>query len=607
MNTLLTLLSEAGTVFAPDQNAAVQAVVDETMYSGSDVNGIWYLIGAAWVFFMQCGFAMVETGMTRSKNAGNIIMKNLMDFCIGTVVFILLGFGLLLGEDTLFGLVGIPNLDILGSFSDFNRCAEFVFNLVFCATAATIVSGAMAERTKFLSYCIYSGVISAVIYPIEAHWIWGGGWLSSIGFHDFAGSCAIHMVGGISALIGAKLLGPRIGKFRHDAHGRVTKVNAFPGHSIALGALGVFILWLGWYGFNGAAATSVEQLGSIFLTTTVAPAVATVTCMIFTWVKYGKPDVSMCLNASLAGLVAVTAGCDVVDALGSAIIGAVGGLLVVFGVWLLDYKLHVDDPVGAVAVHCMNGIWGTFAVGLFATPSAPGYSIADSSGTQLRGLFYGGGFKLLGLQTTGILSVAAWTAVTITLTFLIIRKTVGLRVSRDEETLGLDVTEHGLPSAYAGFAMLPEYIDEDNAPITVAGDTPVAEAVPVKRVPSFDDGEAKLTKIEIICKESRLEALKNAMMDVGITGMTVSHVLGCGIQKGTPEYYRGVQIEASLLPKVQVDIVVSAVPVRTVIETAKKVLYTGHIGDGKIFVYDVENVVKVRTGEEGYDALQDVE
>ena len=567
--------------------------------------GVWFLIGAALVFWMQAGFAMVEAGFTRAKNTGNILMKNLMDFCIGTVVFILIGFSLLLGEDVL-GFIGKPGFDIFTSYKDFDW-SNFVFNLVFCATTATIVSGAMAERTKFISYCVYSGVISALIYPIEAHWIWGGGWLASIGFHDFAGSCAIHMVGGISALIGAKLLGPRIGKFKYDEKGKVVKVNAFPGHSIALGSLGVFILWLGWYGFNGAAATSVEQLGSIFLTTTVAPAVATVVCMIFTWIKYGKPDVSMCLNASLAGLVAVTAGCDVTDALGSAIIGAVGGLLVVFGVWLLDYKLHVDDPVGAVAVHCLNGIWGTLAVGLFATSSAPGYSIASASGEQLVGLFYGGGLKLLGLQITGILSVAAWTAVTITITFLIIRKTVGLRVSREEETLGLDITEHGLPSAYAGFAMLPEYIDEGDKPVMVSGEVPAAEAVPVKRVPTFEEGAAKFTKVEIICKESRLETLKNAMMDIGITGMTVSHVLGCGIQKGAPEYYRGVQIEASLLPKVQVDIVVSAVPVRTVIDTAKRVLYTGHIGDGKIFVYDVENVVKVRTGEEGYDALQDVE
>ena len=576
----------------------------------AEVFAVWFLIGAALVFWMQAGFAMVEAGFTRAKNTGNIIMKNLMDFCIGTVVFILIGFGLLMGED-LFGFIGRPGFDLFTSYAEFDF-SSFVFNLVFCATTATIVSGAMAERTKFLSYCIYSGVISALIYPIEAHWIWGGGWLAQIGFHDFAGSCAIHMVGGISALIGAKLLGPRIGKFNKDKTGRIVKVNAFPGHSIALGALGVFILWLGWYGFNGAAATSVAQLGSIFLTTTVAPAVATVVCMVFTWIKYGKPDVSMCLNASLAGLVAITAPCDVTDAFGAIAIGAVAGLLVVFGVWLLDHVLHIDDPVGAVAVHCMNGIWGTLAVGLFATDAAPGYSIMNARGETLTGLFYGGGFELLKLQITGFAAVAAWTAVTITITFLLIKAIVGLRVDREEEMLGLDVTEHGLPSAYAGFAMLPESIEEDdfaeeNVPVAVPGDTPMADAIPVKRVPVFEEGTPKFTKIEIVCKESKFEALKNAMMKLGITGMTVSHVLGCGVQKGKPEYYRGVQVEANLLPKVQVDIVVSAVPVRKVIETAKKVLYTGHIGDGKIFVYDVENVVKVRTGEEGFEALQDVE
>ena len=571
-----------------------------------EVFGVWFLIGAALVFFMQAGFAMVEAGFTRAKNTGNIIMKNLMDFCIGTVVFVLIGFSLLMGED-LIGLIGKPGFDIFTAYAGFDF-STFVFNLVFCATTATIVSGAMAERTKFLSYCIYSAVISALIYPIEAHWIWGGGWLSQLGFHDFAGSCAIHMVGGIAALVGATILGPRIGKFQKDENGKVTKVNAFPGHSIALGALGVFILWLGWYGFNGAAATSVAQLGSIFLTTTMAPAVATVVCMIFTWLKYGKPDVSMCLNASLAGLVAITAGCDVTDALGASVIGAVAGLLVVFGVWLLDHKLHIDDPVGAVAVHCFNGIWGTIAVGLFATDSAPGYAIANASGKTLTGLFYGGGFELLGLQLLGFVTVAAWAAVTMTITFFVIKALVGLRVSREEEITGLDETEHGLPSAYAGFAMLPEYIDEGvQAPVAVDGDVPVADAVPVKKVPTFDEGADKFTKIEIICKESRFEALKAAMMEIGITGMTVSHVLGCGVQKGKPEYYRGVQVEANLLPKIQVDIVVSAVPVRTVIETAKKVLYTGHIGDGKIFVYDVENVVKVRTGEEGFEALQDVE
>ena len=572
-----------------------------TQMTNEQLFAVWFLIGAALVFWMQAGFAMVEAGFTRAKNTGNIIMKNLMDFCIGTVTFILIGFGLLMGED-LIGLLGKPGFDIFTSYADFDF-SSFVFNLVFCATTATIVSGAMAERTKFLSYCVYSGIISAVIYPIEAHWIWGGGWLSQLGFHDFAGSCAIHMVGGISALIGAKILGARIGKFKKDKNGKV-KVGAFPGHNIALGALGVFILWLGWYGFNGAAATSVEQLGSIFLTTTVAPAIATVVCMIFTWLKYGKPDVSMCLNASLAGLVAITAGCDVTDAFGAIVIGAVSGLLVCFGVWLLDYKLHIDDPVGAVAVHMLNGIWGTLAVGLFATDTAPGYSITNAAGKTLTGLFYGGGFELMGLQLLGFGAVACWTALTMTCVFLLIKKIFGLRVTREEEMLGLDSTEHGMPSAYAGFSMVPEYIEEGSAPVLVTGETPVAEAVTVKKMPAFDDGRPKISKVEIVCKEARLEALKNAMMEIGITGMTVTHVLGCGIQKGTPEYYRGVQIEANLLPKVQVNIVICTVPVSKVIETAKKVLYTGHIGDGKIFVYDVEEVVKVRTGQTGVEAME---
>lgn len=413
----------------------------------SAVNGevfsVWFLIGAALVFWMQAGFAMVETGFTRAKNAGNILMKNLMDFCIGTVVFILIGFGLLLGED-LVGIIGKPGFDIFTDYANFDW-SNFVFNLVFCATAATIVSGAMAERTKFSAYCIYSAIISLLIYPIEAHWIWNpGGWLVKLGFHDFAGSCAIHMVGGISALIGAALLGSRIGKFKKDETGKVVKVHTFPGHNLPLGALGVFILWFGWYGFNGAAATSVEQLGSIFLTTTIAPALATVSCMIFTWLKYGKPDVSMCLNASLAGLVAITAPCDTVDAFGAAIIGIIAGLLVVFGVWLCDHALHVDDPVGAVAVHGINGIWGTIAVGLFSTTSVPGND-------TLNGLFYGGGVHPLLIQLLGFVAVAAWTAVTITIVFLIIKKTIGLRVSEEEEIKGLDPTEHGLPTAYADF------------------------------------------------------------------------------------------------------------------------------------------------------------
>ncbi len=593
----------------------------EEIYSAvsSQVFGVWFLIGVAFVFWMQAGFAMVETGFTRAKNAGNILMKNLMDFCIGTVVFILIGFGLLLGEDLL-GFIGKPGFDIFTSYENFDW-SNFVFNLVFCATTATIVSGAMAERTKFLSYCIYSAVISALIYPIEAHWIWGGGWLAQLGFHDFAGSCAIHMVGGISAIIGAKLLGPRIGKFTKDKDGKIVKVNAFPGHNLPIGCLGVFILWLGWYGFNGAAAASVEELGSIFLTTTVAPAIATVVCMIFTWVKYGKPDVSMCLNASLAGLVAITAGCDVTDAFGAIVIGGVAGVLVVFGVWLLDYKLHIDDPVGAVAVHCLNGIWGTIAVGLFATDTAPAFARGVGDGVTYGanqiaavGLFYGGGFKQLGLQLLGFVTVAAWTTITITIAFLVIKATVGLRVSEEEEIVGLDSCEHGLASAYSGFSIMDvsntmtmevnENTDLGTADYGTASQAQKDAAVPVAQAITSASG---IFKVSIIAKLSRYDHLKKAMNDLGVTGMTVTQVMGCGVQKGAGEMYRGVEMDATLLPKVKVEVVVSKIPVEKVIEAAKKALYTGHIGDGKIFVYNVDKVVKVRTGEEDFAALQDVE
>jgi Amt family ammonium transporter len=525
-------------------------------------------------------------------------------------MFILIGAGLLLGED-LFGFIGKPGFDIFSNYANYDW-SNFIFNLVFCATTATIVSGAMAERTKFLSYCIYSAVISALIYPIEAHWIWGGGWLSGLGFHDYAGSCAIHMVGGISALIGAKILGPRIGKFNRDKDGKVTKVNAFPGHNLALGALGVFILWLGWYGFNGAAAQDVSELASIFVTTTIAPAVATVVCMIFTWIKYGKPDVSMSLNASLAGLVAITAGCDVTDALGSIIIGAVSGVLVVFGVWLLDYKLHIDDPVGAVAVHCLNGIWGTIAVGLFATDTSPAWKSANIDGL---GLFYGGGFKQLGLQLVGVLSVAAWTTVCITITFLVIKAIVGLRVSEEEEITGLDATEHGLASAYAGFSIMDisnTMTMEVNANTNLGNDdyetaTDAAKdaSVSVSMAPVVAD--TGMYKVVIIAKLRRYDALRKAMNELGVTGMTVTQVMGCGIQRGAGEMYRGVEMDATLLPKVQCEVVVSDISVDDVIAAAKKALYTGHIGDGKIFVYTVDRVVKVRTGEENKAALRDVE
>lgn len=596
-------------------------MMDEIMSAVSgEVFAVWFLIGAALVFWMQAGFAMVEAGFTRAKNTGNILMKNLMDFCIGTVMFILIGFGLFLGED-LVGLIGKPGFDIFTDYANFDW-SNFVFNLVFCATTATIVSGAMAERTKFLSYCVYSAVISAVIYPIEAHWTWGGGWLAQMGFHDFAGSNCIHMVGGISALIGAALLGPRIGKFTKDKAGKITKVNAFPGHNLPLGCLGVFILWLGWYGFNGAAATSVDELGAIFVTTTIAPSVATVVCMVFTWIKYGKPDVSMCLNASLAGLVAITAPCDVCDATGAIIIGAVSGVLVVFGVWLLDNVLRVDDPVGAVAVHCLNGIWGTIAVGLFATDTAPAFARGIGDGVTFganqiagKGLFYGGGFHQLGIQFVGMLSTAAWTAVTITITFLVIKAIFGLRVTEEEEIVGLDSCEHGLPSAYAGFSIMDisntmtmevnENTNLGTSDYEAASPAQKAAAVQVAKAPDVEP--TGIYKVVIISKLSRYEKVKKAMNDLGVTGMTVTQVMGCGIQKGAGEMYRGVEVDATLLPKVKLEVVVSQISVESVIESAKKALYTGHIGDGKIFVYNVDKVVKIRTGEEDFAALQDVE
>lgn len=567
---------------------------------------IWFLIGAGLVFFMQAGFAMVETGFTRAKNAGNIIMKNLMDFCIGTLMYIILGFGLMMSEDYVMGVIGIPNLDIFTNYNSFNW-SQFVFQLVFCATAATIVSGAMAERTKFSAYCIYSGAISLIVYPIEAGWVWnlgGNGWLQQLHFVDFAGSAVIHSVGGMAALVGAIIVGPRIGKYTKRSNGKI-RSNAIAGHSITLGALGCFILWFGWYGFNGAAATTGPQLASIFMTTTIAPATATVVCMIFTWLRYGKPDVSMCLNASLAGLVAITAPCDVTDGLGALIIGAVAGVLVVFGVWFCDNVVHVDDPVGAVAVHCLNGIWGTIAVGLFATTNAPE--------SILKGLFYGGGFGLLGTQLLGVVTVLAWTVVTMTIIFKVIDRTIGLRVSEEEEIVGLDSKEHGLASAYAGFSIMDitegamnenENTDLGVADYDVASPIQRAASVPVAGPVDADTG---MHKVVIIAKLSKYERLKAALNNLGVTGMTVTQVMGCGIQKGAGEKYRGVEMDVTVLPKVKVEVIVGNIPVEKVIETASKTLYTGHVGDGKIFVYNVQKVVKVRTGEEDLEALKDVE
>ncbi len=550
---------------------------------------VWFLVGAILVFFMQCGFAMVETGFTRAKNAGNIIMKNLMDFCIGTVVFVLLGYGIMNSENYFFGLIGMPEYQMFTNFYDFNW-PNFFFQLVFCATAATIVSGAMAERTKFISYCLYSGFISAIVYPIEAGWVWNSqGWLVQFGYVDFAGSSVIHMVGGISALIGAAMLGPRIGKYTKKKDGS-TEVHAIPGHSLTLGALGCFILWFCWYGFNGAAAADVTQMAQILGTTTIAPAAATVSCMAYTWVKNGKPDVSMCLNASLAGLVAITAPCSTVDVVGAFVIGIVAGVLVVVAVEFLDMKLHVDDPVGAVAVHGVNGIWGTVSDGLFNTTD---------------GLFYGGGLSHLGVQCMGVIVIALYTAVAMFLVFSLIKALVGLRVSAEEEIIGLDVAEHGLASAYADFLpSAPGAIggDFNHEPVDVSGLVPVA----LKPRTAVSTEAPKMTKVTIICKEERFSALKDTMAAIGITGMTVSNVMGCGTKLGKVGQYRGVKMSINLMPKIQVDIVVTKVDPALVVAAAQKVLRTGNDqGDGKIFLYNVENVVKVRTGEMDYDALQD--
>ena len=576
---------------------------------------IWVLIGSTLVYFMQAGFALCEAGLTRAKNTGNILMKNMMDFCIGTPCFWLVGFGLMFGGTG--ALIGKFDPMILGSYTADNSVVPqtmplwvyVIFQTVFCATAATIVSGSMAERTNFKAYCVYSAVISLFVYPISGHWIWGGGWLASLGFHDFAGSTCVHMVGGVIACLGAKLLGPRIGKYGKDG-----KARAIPGHNMTAAALGVFILWFCWFGFNGASTVAMDgadaasTAGLVFVNTNLAAAVATVVAMVFTWFRYGKPDVSMTFNAALAGLVAITAPCDCVTPLGAAIIGLVAGFLVVFSVEFFDNVAKIDDPVGAVSVHMMNGIWGTLAVGLFSTG-------ADGVG---KGLFYGGGFHQLGVQALGFVTVAVYAVIIMFIAFKIIDKTIGLRVPAEVEIDGLDIHEHGLTSAYSGFAIsdatdltveenentdLGEDVYEEatdaqkNAAVKV-NDTTVGTPV------SFDTG---IHKVVIIARLAKFDTLKKALNGLGVTGMTVVQVMGSGVQRGSTERYRGAVVDSTLLPKVKVEVVVSRIPVDQVIETAKKALYTGHIGDGKIFVYNVNQVVKVRTGEENFKALADVE
>lgn len=550
------------------------------MYSSIDT--IWVLIGAILVFFMQAGFAMVETGFTRAKNAGNIIMKNLMDFAIGTIIFWVIGFGIMFG-DSIFGIIGTPDFFVRGDYSStFPTMAFLIFQTVFCATSATIVSGAMAERTKFSSYCLYSLIISAIIYPISGHWIWGGGWLANLGFHDFAGSTAVHMVGGVAALVGAKILGPRIGKYSEDG-----KPNAIPGHSLTLGALGVFILWFCWFGFNGASTVSATgdatliSMSSIFVTTNLAAATAATVTMIITWIKYKKPDVSMTLNGALGGLVAITAGCDLVSPTGAFIIGIISSIVVVYGVEFVDKVLKIDDPVGAIGVHCFCGAIGTILTGLLSTTN---------------GLFYGGGFKFLGIQIIGVVSVFIWVLITMTIVFLLIKHTIGLRVSENEELTGLDINEHGIENSYADFMPVHNTLNL----------SPQSEEVHLENLNEHKDypKSNKFTKVVIVTNPNKFEALKNALSKIGIAGMTITNVNGYGMQKGNIEYYRGVPIDIKVLPKIKIEIVVAKIPPQEIIDTAKKILYTGNIGDGKIFVYNVENVVKIRTGEEGYDALQ---
>lgn len=567
----------------------------------SALNTIWVLVGAALVFFMQAGFAMVETGFTRAKNAGNIIMKNLMDFCIGTPAFWIVGFGLMFGGTGAFigsigGIAEEANYGTSMLPDGVPFYAFLIFQTVFCATAATIVSGAMAERTKFSAYCVYSFVISLLIYPISGHWIWGGGWLSQLGFHDFAGSTAVHMVGGVAAFVGALILGPRIGKY--DKNG---KAKAIPGHSLTLGALGVFILWFCWFGFNGASTVSMEgeavvTAGKIFVNTNLAAAVSSCAVLLITWIRYKKPDISMTLNGTLAGLVAITASCDTVSPVSAAIIGIIAGFVVVFGIEFIDKVLKIDDPVGAVGVHGLNGALGTICVGLFS----------DGTGTEGLGLFTGGGFHLLGVQLLGMVAVIAWVAVTMTVVFQVIKHTMGLRVSEDEEIAGLDIREHGIESSYADFITFDNTGDVPQTLPKVTVSSMGAEQAPAELVDYADPGaDYKLTKISIITRQNKLNELMHALNSIGITGITVTNVLGCGTQKGASHFYRGVEMDMSLIPKIKVEIVVSKVPVQLVLDTARKALYTGKIGDGKMFVYDIENVVKVRTGEEGFDALQD--
>ncbi|CZQ96894.1 ammonium transporter [Trichococcus ilyis] len=555
----------------------------------SSVDTLWTLVGTVLVFFMQAGFAMVETGFTRAKNAANIIMKNLMDFVLGSLGFFLIGYSIMFGDD-IAGIIGTPELFMEGLDSTIPGSVHFMFQNVFAATAATIVSGAVAERTKFSSYLVYSFLISLLIYPISGHWIWGGGWLAQMGFIDFAGSTAVHMVGGVAALVGAALVGPRIGKYKDG------KAQVIPGHNLTLGALGVFILWFAWFGFNGAstvAATGDETLaliGTIFLNTNLSAVTATLVTLLFTWAKYGKPDVSMTLNGSLAGLVAITAGCAVVSPFGAIAIGFIAGFAIVLAVEFIDQKVKIDDPVGAFSVHGVNGALGTILVGIFATDG---------------GLLYGGGLNLLGVQTLGVASVAAYTAGSMYVVFKVIQQTMGLRVTAEEEIVGMDVAEHGLTSSYHDFVAttaFEDYVTDNNKPAAV----PAVQEVDLSKIGSFklSDSGYTMNKVDIIANPDKLERLKAELNAIGVTGMTVTSVHGYGLQKGQQTFYRGAKADGNLLPKVRIETIISEVPVEEVIRAARRALYTGHVGDGKVFVSPVADAFRISNSDSGAAALK---
>jgi len=575
------------------------------------VDTLWVLLAAVLVFFMNLGFAAVESGFARSKNTVNILSKNFIVFAVSSLGFMLLGWGLMFGGDNPF--VGTQQLFILGNSNlDFYKdtltsnvpfWGKFFFQLVFCGTAATIVSGAVAERVKYLSFIVFSFVLTLVIYPIVGHWIWGGGWLANLGFMDFAGDTVVHSLGGWAALAGAIILGPRYGKYDKDG-----KPKAIPGHNLSLAVIGLFVLWLGWFGFNPGSTMSFQNPADvmhILVTTNTAAIAAVLTATATSWIFIGKPDLGMTINGCLAGLVGITGSCAYVSITSSLIIGAIAGVIVVFSVLFFD-RIKVDDPVGATSVHLVCGVFGTISVGLFAQEGVTSLS-------TVNGLFFGGGLSLLGVEILGIIAVGIFVFASSSLVWYLIKKTIGIRVTLEEEIQGLDIGEHG-NSAYPDFAIVAPILATDggNGDKVTTIEVPKASASTVSpevAIPVVNRARpgAKMTKVTIITNQDKFTQLQTALDKIGITGLTVTNVLGYGMQKGHTEYYRGAPVKTRLLPKVQVDIVVCKIPTETVVDTVKKALYTGNMGDGKIFIYDVENVIKIRTGEEGYDALQDEE